>query len=169
MTINKKYHIFLPFVVFLAGMLPILFNLGTMGLLESTESLIASISRNMVDTNDLSTPVFNGVKHFEYAPGVYWITALGIKIFGSTELGARFFLSVAAGLTALCIFFIAKLFFGMQCAVISGLLLCTSALFQISFRTISPAAYCTAFESLLCLVFFHYLNKPSILFYKSLT
>lgn len=164
MTINKKYHHFLPFVVFLAGMLPILFNLGTMGLLESTESLIASIARNMVDTNDLSTPVYNGVKHFEYAPGVYWITALGIKIFGSSELGARFFLSVAAGFTALCIFFIAKLFFGIQCAVISSLLLCTSALFQISFRTISPAAYCTAFESLLCLVFFHYLNKPSLLF-----
>ncbi len=163
MTINKKFQNILPIIVFLAGMLPILYNIGTMGLLEPTEGLIASISRYMVKNNNLSIPVFNGVKHFEYAPGVYWITSLGIKIFGNNEFAARFFLSVAAGLTALCIFFIAKLFFGQQCAVISSLLLCTSALFQISFRTISPAAYCTAFESLLCMVFFYYLNKPSLL------
>ena len=142
-------------------MFPILFNIGTMGLLEPTEAFFASVSRYMIDTGDFSTPIFNGIKHFEYAPGIYWITSFGIKLFGNSEFGARFFLSIAAGITALCIFFISKLFFGVQCAVISCLLLCTSALFQISFRIISPAAYSTAFESVLCLVFFYYLNKPT--------
>ena len=161
MTINTKLKNYLPVIIFIAGMFPILFNLGTMGLLEPTEAFFASVARFMADTSNYSTPIFNGIKHFEYAPGIYWITSLGIKLFGNSEFGARFFLCIAAGITALCIYFIAKLFFGTQCAVISCLLLCTSALFQISFRVISPAAYRTAFESFLCLTFFYYLNKPS--------
>ena len=161
MTISKKLQNYLPLIIFIAGMFPILFNIGKMGLLEPSEAFFASVARNMVDSNNLSTPIFNGIKHFEYAPGIYWITSFGLKLFGNSEFGARFFLSVAAGITALCIYFIACLFFGTQCAVISCLLLCTSALFQISFRIISPAAYCTAFESVLCLIFFYYLNKPT--------
>lgn len=161
MTINKKLQNYLPLIIFLAGMFPILFNIGTMGLLEPSEALIASISRHMVDNNNFSAPMFAGEKHYEYSLGAYWFTSLGIKLFGNTEFGARFFLSIAAGLTALFIYLIAKLFFGYQCAVISCLLLCTSALFQLSFRIISPAAYCTVFESLLCLTFFYYLNQPS--------
>ena len=161
MTISKKLQNYLPLIIFIAGMFPILFNIGKMGLLEPSEAFFASVARNMVDSNNLSTPIFNGIKHFEYSPGIYWITSFGLKLFGNSEFGARFFLSVAAGITALCIYFIACLFFGTQCAVISCLLLCTSALFQISFRIISPAAYCTAFESVLCLIFFYYLNKPT--------
>ena len=161
MNIFKKLKNYLPFLVFLAGMLPILYNIGTMGLLEPNEALIGSIARYMVDTNDFFTPMANETKHFEMAPGVYWITAFGIKFFGNTELGARFFLSISAGITAVCIFFIAKLFFGLQCAVITCLLLCTSAIFQIAFRILTPEAYCTAFESMLCLSFFYYLNNPS--------
>ena len=148
MKISKRLQNFLPLIIFIAGMFPILFNIGTMGLLEPTEAFFASVSRYMIDTGDFLTPIFNGIKHFEYSPGIYWITSFGIKLFGNSEFGARFFLSIAAGITALCIFFIAKLFFGVQCAVIACLLLCTSALFQISFRIISPAAYSTAFESI---------------------
>ena len=173
MTINNKLQNYLPLIIFLAGMFPILFNIGTMGLLEPNEAYFGSVSRYMIDTGNYSTPIFNGIKHFEYSPGIYWITSIGLKIFGNSEFGARFFLSVAAGITALCIYFIAKLFFGTQCAVISCLLLCTSALFQISFRLISPAAYRTAFESLLCLIFFYYLNKPTkrlrVVFWLTLT
>ena len=161
MTISKRLQNLLPLIIFIAGMFPILFNIGTMGLLEPSEAFFASVSRTMIDSGNVSTPILNGIKHFEYAPGIYWITSLGLKLLGNSEFGARFFLSIAAGVTALCIYFIAKLFFGVQCAVISCLLLCTSALFQISFRIISPAAYCTAFESLLCLTFFYYLNKPT--------
>lgn len=161
MAMNKKLQNFLPLIIFVAGMFPILFNIGTMGLLEPDEAYFGSVSRYMIDTENYFVPIFNGVKHFEYSPGIYWITATGLKLFGNSEFGARFFLSIAAGVTALCIFFIAKLFFGVQCAVISCLLLCTSALFQVSFRIISPAAYRTAFESLLCLIFFYFLNKPT--------
>lgn len=161
MAISRKVNNYLPIIVFLAGMLPVLYNIGTLGLLEPTEGLIGSIARYMIDSNNLSTPILNGIKHFELPPGVYWITAFGFKFFGFNELGARFFLSVAAGITAVSIYFIAKLFFGVQCAVISGLLLCTSALFQISFRFLSPVPYSTAFEALLCLCFFYYLNKPT--------
>ena len=45
--------------------------------------------------------------------------------------------------------------------MISCLLLCTSAIFQYNFRIISPSNYCTAFELILCLFFFLYVNKPS--------
>ncbi len=161
MATSRKINNYLPIIVFLAGMLPVLYNIGTMGLLEPTEGMIGSIARYMIDNNNLSTPILNGFKHFELPPGVYWITAFGFKFFGFTEFGARFFLSVAAGLTAVCIYFIAKLFFGTQTAVISCLLLCTSALFQISFRFLSPTPFNTAFEALLCLCFFYYLNNPT--------
>ena len=158
---SKKLQSFLPIIIFFAGMLPILYNLGNCGLLEPNEGLIASVARQMNDSNDMSTPMVNNVKHFELPPGVYWITSLGLRLFGNTELGARFFLSVAAGVTAVCIYFIAKLFFGMQCAIIAVLLLCTSLLYQFTFRILSVSAYSVAFESILCLVFFYYLYKPS--------
>lgn len=151
----------MPFIIFLAGMLPVLYNIDTMGLAEPTEALIGSISRAMVDNNDMSTPTVYGIKFFELPPGIYWITTFGIRLFGSTELGVRFFLSFAAGISAVCIYFIAKLFFGFQCGVISCLLLCTSFFFQAFFRILSASAYCATGEALLCLCFFYYLNKPS--------
>ena len=108
----KRARQALPLLIFLAGMLPILLHLGTAGLFETSEARYASVARQMIDSGDWLTPVQNGLKHLTKPPVTYWLSALGMQIFGINEFGARFFLAIAAGLTALGTFLIGRLFFG---------------------------------------------------------
>ena len=151
---------FIPLLIFLAAMLSVYFNLGTSGIFESAEGRYASIARKMADTGDWLTPRLNDMKYFAKPPVTYWLGALGIKIFGANEFGVRFFLPVAAGLTALGTFFIGRLFFGTLVGLLSAMLLCTSLFFQLAFRGFTSDPFLTAAETFMVLVLFLYLNRP---------
>ncbi|MCX8085213.1 MAG: glycosyltransferase family 39 protein [Calditerrivibrio sp.] len=60
-------------------------------LFESTEVRYAEIAREMLERGDFIEPHFNGIKHFHKPPFAYWMIALGMKLFGINNFGARFF------------------------------------------------------------------------------
>ncbi|MBX2958163.1 MAG: phospholipid carrier-dependent glycosyltransferase [Cyclobacteriaceae bacterium] len=85
-----------------------LINLGSWGVIETSEARYAEISREMVDAADWMHPTLLGIKHYHKPPVTYWITAIGYKIFGVNAFGARFFLIVSYLLQILLVYFIAR-------------------------------------------------------------
>src|SRR5207237_1209461 len=77
------------------------YRLGDIGMLGPDEPRYAGIARNMFQTGDYITPRLNGEGWFEKPPLTYWGAALGYKIFGLNEWGARFPSALAA---TICVF-----------------------------------------------------------------
>src|SRR5207249_5774197 len=61
------------------------------------------IAREMVMTGDYITPRLYGTPWFEKPVLVYWLAAIGYKLLGFNEAGARFPSALAA---TICVFFV---------------------------------------------------------------
>jgi len=84
---------------------------GNWGVLESSEARYAEISREMLQSQDWLHPRLLGINHLHKPPVAYWITALGLKLFGVNPFGARFFQQISFVVQALVIFRIGCLLF----------------------------------------------------------
>ena len=161
--INKieVLRFFLPLLIFCAVTLSVCFCLGNVGIIEGAEGEFASISRKMADTSDWITPRINGCKYFGERPAAFWVGALSIKLFGANEFCFRFPLAIAAGIAAVCVFFIGRMFFGTLTGILSVMILWSSLFFQFGFRFFTAEPFFMAAELLLVWFFFSYLNNPS--------
>ena len=63
--------------------------LGSFGLLEPDEGRFAQIGREMAANGNYLVPHLNGIEQFYKPPLVYWVNAIGYKIFGVSEWTAR--------------------------------------------------------------------------------
>lgn len=72
-----------------------------LGLFESSEARYAEVAREMLETKDFISPQMDYVYHFTKPPLTYYLTALGMKIFGVNTFGVRFFVTIFALLTLL--------------------------------------------------------------------
>ncbi len=79
------------------------FRLGGIGMLGPDEPRYASIAHAMLQSGDYITPRLNGEAWFEKPPLLYWGSALGYKLFGWNEFGARFPSALAA---TFCVFLV---------------------------------------------------------------
>ncbi|MBI3736816.1 glycosyltransferase family 39 protein [Candidatus Sumerlaeota bacterium] len=67
------------------------------------EGRYAEVAREMIASGDWIMPHLSGHAHLTKPPFTYWITAIGMEIFGQNEWGARFFLSLAFFGAILCV------------------------------------------------------------------
>lgn len=65
-------------------------TLGRFALAEPDEPRYAEIAREMLLLRDWVTPHLNYVKYFEKPPLIYWLTAINLQLFGTSEFVARF-------------------------------------------------------------------------------
>ena len=79
------------------------YGLGSIGLVGPDEPRYAAIAREMLITRDYITPRLYGIPWFEKPPLMYWLAALGYKLFGISEAGARFPSALSA---TVCVFLI---------------------------------------------------------------
>jgi 4-amino-4-deoxy-L-arabinose transferase-like glycosyltransferase len=79
------------------------YGLGNLGMVGPDEPRYASVAREMITSGDYVTPRLYGSPWFEKPPLMYWLAALGDRIFGINEAGARFPSALAA---AICVFFV---------------------------------------------------------------
>jgi len=63
--------------------------LGSFGLLEPDEGRFAQIGQEMAANGNYLVPHLNGIEQFYKPPLVYWLNAIGYKIFGVSEWTAR--------------------------------------------------------------------------------
>jgi 4-amino-4-deoxy-L-arabinose transferase-like glycosyltransferase len=105
------------------------FPLGSHALWDSDEGRYAEIAREMLASGDWLIPHLNGVLYFEKPPMTYWFTALGLKLFGHNEFGARFFSAFFGLLTIGLICRIGQYWKNERTGLIAGSLLATSVAF----------------------------------------
>lgn len=116
--------------------LPFLLFLGRLPLIDPDEGRYAEIPREMLVRGDLITPTLNYVKYFEKPPLLYWLNAASMELFGQTELAARLPSALCGLLTVLTAYIIARRLYDRRTALISALILGTSAGFVLQSRII---------------------------------
>ncbi|MCH3914577.1 MAG: glycosyltransferase family 39 protein [Acidaminococcaceae bacterium] len=119
---KKQYWI----VFWLAVILLLFFNNWALPITDSVESNYSQTAKEMVLSGDWVSPQIYGRYWYDKPIMSYWLIALGFKIFGFTEFGARFFpaLSGVAGM-ALTVWGAKKLY-SEKVALLSGIMLLTT-------------------------------------------
>ncbi|MBI2354556.1 MAG: glycosyltransferase family 39 protein [Deltaproteobacteria bacterium] len=116
--------------------IPFLLFLGGLPLIDPDEGRYAEIPREMLERGDLITPTLNYVKYFEKPPLLYWVNAASLKLFGLSEFAARLPSALCGLLTVLVTYAVARRLFDRRTALISALILGTSAGFVLQSRII---------------------------------
>ena len=80
----------------LVGLVLFFYRLGAPGLMDPDEGRYAEIAREFFVRGDWLIPHLNLLPYLEKPPLVYWLTALGFKVFGFTEAAARLPSAVSA-------------------------------------------------------------------------
>jgi 4-amino-4-deoxy-L-arabinose transferase len=83
-----------------------IFPLGVRPMVSPDEVRYGEISREMIASGDWVSPHFNGVRYFEKPILGYWLNSASFVAFGENAFALRLPTSLAAGLTALIIFFL---------------------------------------------------------------
>ncbi len=128
---KKQYWV----IFWLAAILLLFFNNGSLPITDSVESNYSLTAKEMVLSGDWISPQIYGRYWFDKPIMSYWLIALGFKIFGFTEFGARFFPALSGlagmGLTV----WGAKKLYSEKVAFLSGVMLLTT----LEFFTISKS------------------------------
>src|SRR5688572_5157237 len=106
------------------------------------------MGREMAVSGDWLVPRLNGVPHYAKPPWIYWCIAASLKIFGFNEWAARLPSAFAAIVTAITVYALGRRMGGVGAGLISALILCSSLLFFVASRLITPDMMLTAFITL---------------------
>ena len=82
--------------------------LGVRPMVIPDEFRYAEITREMLETGDWVVPHLDGLRYFEKPILGYWLNAAGIAMFGENGFAIRFFSAMAAGISAVILFFLTK-------------------------------------------------------------
>jgi 4-amino-4-deoxy-L-arabinose transferase-like glycosyltransferase len=102
------------------------YKLGGIGMLGPDEPRYAAIARGMLQSGDYITPRLNGETWFEKPALYYWMAALGYKILGLNERGARFPAALAATLTVFLVYWCGKKLWNRRTGFLAALVLASS-------------------------------------------
>lgn len=140
----------LSFNIFLViAAISLFINVGSYGVIESSDARYAEIGRAMHVSGDYIHPNLLDVHHYHKPPFTYQITALGYKIFGINAFGARFFLQLAVILQLILVYRLSILLFGnKKTALWSAIIYFSFPLVLMSSRNLTTDAFLTTFALL---------------------
>ena len=134
---NRRFQQLLPFTPLL--LVPLLlwkfFDADQQSLLPWDEGLYMRRARLFLDQNEAWVP-FAEAHH--KTPGHYWIVALSMRLFGVSDVAARFPFILLALLSAWLVYKIGSLLLSRRAGAMASLILGTSYLWAVHSRTISP-------------------------------
>ncbi|CAM1364789.1 4-amino-4-deoxy-L-arabinose transferase [Tenacibaculum sediminilitoris] len=144
MKSKLSFNIFLIIAAF-----SLLINVGSYGVIESSDARYAEISRAMYESGDYMHPNLLDVHHYHKPPFTYQITALGYKIFGVNAFGARFFLQLAIILQLILVYRLSILLFNnKKTALWSAIIYFSFPLVLMSSRNLTTDAFLATFALL---------------------
>lgn len=115
------------FILTLVAVLYLLPGIAQLPLLDRDESRFSRATVEMMERGDWVVPYFNNNYRFDKPPLTYWWMSLDYRLFGVTELGARFHSVVATWLVALIVFSLGRrLDLPVQWSLLAGLVWLTS-------------------------------------------
>ncbi|MDY2636880.1 MAG: glycosyltransferase family 39 protein [Phascolarctobacterium sp.] len=159
---SKKYWLGLGIVAALL----LFFCNGSLLVTDSVESNYALTAKEMVLSGDWVSPRIYGHYWYDKPIMFYWLTALGFKLFGFTEFGARFFPAVFGllGLGLVC--YGGYRLYNEKVGFYSGVLLLSSVeFFLISKSIITDAVLFFFFSATLLFFYLGYSENRPIFWY----
>lgn len=119
----------IPFLVVLAfALLLFLTGLGRRHLWNADEPRVAGVAAHMANSGDFVVPRLNGVPFLEQPPLYSWISSTAFELFGQNNFSARLPSAITAVGGVLIVFFLTrKMGFSVAAALLSSLILATSA------------------------------------------
>ena len=106
-------------------------NLEYRKLIKPDEGRYAEIPREMVVSDDWTTPRLNGLKYFEKPPLQYWATAVAYEVFGQHQWTSRLWAALTGFAGILSIWFAGLRLFGREAANYAAILLGSSMLYAL--------------------------------------
>lgn len=111
-------------LLLLAATAPLFFyKLGQSSLVSWDEAWYAEIARNILKSGDLLNLTWSGEPYFDHPPAGFWLIAGAFKIFGVSELSARFPSALAGLISLFILYFLGKELFGRVVGFASALAL----------------------------------------------
>jgi 4-amino-4-deoxy-L-arabinose transferase-like glycosyltransferase len=150
-------------IVILATLCYVLFfhDLAGIGLVGPDEPRYAAIAREMLMSGDYITPRLHGVPWFEKPALMYWLAALGYKLFGVNEFGARFPSALGATLSVFAVYWCGRRLWDRSVGFLAALILASSIGFFAFARAASMDMPLTACLTLAMVFFLFAFNDPS--------
>lgn len=144
MKSNLSFNVFL-----IIAAIALLINVGSYGVIESSDARYAEIGRAMYISGDYVHPNLLDVHHYHKPPLTYQITALGYQIFGINPFGARFFLQMAILLQLVLVYRLTNLLFNnKKTALWASIIYFSFPLVLISSRNLTTDAFLATFALL---------------------
>lgn len=141
MTENRKFYLFLSIAA-----IALLVNVGSYGVIESSDARYAEIARKMFVTGDYIHPNLLEVHHYHKPPFTYQITALGYRLFGVNPFGARFFLQIAVLVQLILVYRLGFLLFkNKRTALWSAIVYFSFPIVLIASRNLTTDAFLATF------------------------
>ena len=138
---NKTFFIILALATF-----ALLINVGSYGLLESSDARYAEIARMMYISGDYMNPNLMEIHHFHKPPLTYQISSLGFNMFGVNPFAARFFLQIAVVLQLVLVYLLTlTLFAKKNVALMATMIYFSFPLVLIASRDLTTDAFLTLF------------------------
>jgi 4-amino-4-deoxy-L-arabinose transferase len=126
----------LSFAIIIIFLIIYIAPLGVAPLSIPDEIRYSEIPREMISSGDWVVPHLNGLRYFEKPVMGYWLNALSVMAFGENGFSVRFPSAMAAGLSALMLFFIERRFTG---SYLSGIL--TASIFLTFFEVFGIGSF----------------------------
>ena len=101
-------------------------GLSRVPLFQPIEGLNSNVAQSMIASGDWLVPRHNGCVYADKPPLFYWVTTIGLEIFGETEFGARFGLALVGLIEVLLVYFLGRLLYGKTAGLLSAAVLATS-------------------------------------------
>lgn len=137
-----------------AAALLLFWDNGQLWITDSVESNYAQTAKEMLQSGDWISPQIYGNYWYDKPVLFYWLTAIGFKIFGFTEFGARFFPALCGMASLGLVVYAGNKFYGYKTAFWSGVILLTSTEFFLISKSVITDSTLFLFFSM-ALVFFY--------------
>ena len=112
------------------------FRLGAGPMGDIDEAMHASTSKDMVLSGDWVTPRYNGENFYDKPPLHNWLVAISFLVFGFTEFAARLPAALLGLGCVMITYWLARRMFGPAAALLSALVLATSAEYIVLSRVV---------------------------------
>jgi len=118
----------------------------------------AEIPREMLASGDWVVPRLNGLRYFEKPPLGYWINAASMALFGQNRFAARLPSAMAAGASALFLFFLVRRFgwFKGSAPLTAGIFLTFLEVYEVGTYNVLDSTFSLFVTAALVFFFFGY-------------
>lgn len=158
----RPYFDHIQIVALLAVCYVLFFHaLGGIGFIGPDEPRYAEVAREMYTSGDYITPRLLGVPWFEKPALMYWLAAIGYKLFGINEAGARFPSALAAAICVFLVYWCGRRLWSRAIGFLAALILASSIGFFAFARAASMDMPLTACLTMALVLFLFAFNDPT--------